>query len=473
MRLYRGIGCCIVAATLLTLAQGALDPNQDSRLNQRLSLRVPATPLKEIAADLSRRTGVALSVQPELGEYRAFARLQERPLHEIMQLLAAAFDFEWRAERAGGQWRYVLTQSREARTQEQLELAIAQRNLLQILREALELIPAELTESPDRRAYSRTYAELSAQKILQQPTRQGESPKSSSDFYREMVLHLRHKLLQSASAHSTGWFTLKLLANLSSEDWGRLQQQRVLALPLDTLPSAWLAEWQRGVREEGIPQEDGWHYTGQLPSTNPEPTDADLLSRSIAMRGRIVEAIQDNLRAIVGVGEFYPLAITDHWVYFSLNSARSLLMKCADTVYTVREEASALVFAARERALARATDQNYLWLRWYARLPEPLKQRLRQGETIPLGELDAGLREGLRDALRCRDLLPACAEPPELDGATAVISLRVSSQSALRGVQGQPSPQQVQYRNYQMDIRDARGLRQTLFVELPVASSSP
>lgn len=641
MRLYRGIGCCIVAATLLMQAQATLDLNQDSRLNQRLSLRVAATPLKEIAAGLSRRTGVALSVQPELGEYRAFARLQNRPLHEIMQLLASAFDFEWRAERVGGQWRYVLTQSSGARTQEPLELAIAQRNLLQILREALELIPPELTESPDRRAYSRTYAELSAQKVLPQPTWQGELP---SDFYRDRVLYLRHELLQRALAHSTGWFTLKLLANLSPEDWGRLQQQRVLVLPMDALPSAWLAEWQRGVREEGIPKEGGWRYTGQLPPAYRETTETDL--PWMVFGGRVVEAIQDNLRAVVlaydpqrewfsvgfcgalgewtglwapleltksllltaegrrasqspsvrliekrappdslttplrttrdaawarerdtrwvhwisyqlvdaleacqleGVGEFYPLAITDRWIYFSLNSAYRLLAKCADTVYTVREEASAMVFAARERALARATDmpdaqllplamlqpmdfdalaqiaarftrtqlqvlyesrrgylevypprgftgraaddglyhayqylafpahssKSYLWLRWYAQLPEPLKQRLRQGEAIPLGELDAGLREGLRDALRCHDLLPACAEPPELDWATAVISLRVASKSALRGVQGQPSPQQVQYRNYRMEVRDARGKREALFVELPAAHSSP
>lgn len=384
-------------------------------------------PLKEIAADLSRRTGVALSVQPELGEYRAFARLQERPLHEIMQLLAAAFDFEWRAERAGGQW-----------------------------------TPLELTKS----------------RLLTSEGRRASQPPS-----------------------------LGLIAKRVSPD--------SLNTPLRTTgDAAWARE-----------RETRWvHWISY------QLVDA-------------LEACQ-----LEGVGEFYPLAIKDHWVYFSLNSARSLLMKCADTVYTVREEASALVFAARERALARATDmpdaqllpltvprtmdldalaqmaarftrmqlqtlyesrsgylevyppqgfkgrvkgvdglynaylhlafpgltsQNYLWLRWYARLPEPLKQRLRQGETIPLGELDAGLREGLRDVLRCRDLLPACAEPPELDGATAVISLRVSSQSALRGVQGQPSPQQVQYRNYRMDIRDARGLRQTLFVELPVARSSP
>ncbi|MEN3001661.1 MAG: DUF4974 domain-containing protein [Armatimonadota bacterium] len=76
----------------------AIDPEVDTRLSKRVSMRMAAEPLRKVVAELQRHTGIRLSVAPEIAEYRACLLVKERPLHEVMQKLQQAFGFHWKVE---------------------------------------------------------------------------------------------------------------------------------------------------------------------------------------------------------------------------------------------------------------------------------------------------------------------------------------------------------------------------------------
>jgi hypothetical protein len=80
-------------------AQPALNPSEDERLNQKLTVRAVGTPLRDLCLQLSQRTKVALKVEPSVQEYRACVYAKEKPLVEVMQHLAEAFGFQWQREK--------------------------------------------------------------------------------------------------------------------------------------------------------------------------------------------------------------------------------------------------------------------------------------------------------------------------------------------------------------------------------------
>jgi hypothetical protein len=80
-------------------AQSALDPTEDERLQQTLTVRAVGMPLRDLCLQLSQRTKVALKVDPSAQEYRACVYAKEKPLVEVMQHLAEAFGFQWQREK--------------------------------------------------------------------------------------------------------------------------------------------------------------------------------------------------------------------------------------------------------------------------------------------------------------------------------------------------------------------------------------
>jgi hypothetical protein len=80
-------------------AQSALNPTEDERLQQTLTVRAVGMPLRDLCLQLSQRTKVALEVDPSAQEYRACVYAKEKPLVEVMQHLAEAFGFQWQREK--------------------------------------------------------------------------------------------------------------------------------------------------------------------------------------------------------------------------------------------------------------------------------------------------------------------------------------------------------------------------------------
>jgi hypothetical protein len=80
-------------------AQSALDPTEDERLQQTLTVRAVGMPLRDLCLQLSQRTKVTLKVDPSAQEYRACVYVKEKPLVEVMQHLAEAFGFQWQREK--------------------------------------------------------------------------------------------------------------------------------------------------------------------------------------------------------------------------------------------------------------------------------------------------------------------------------------------------------------------------------------
>lgn len=93
----------ILVSWLLTLGsamaqaqnQPAVDPQADPRLNKTVSIRIASLPLYDLIDLLRSKTGIALRVEPTIGEYRACLYAPARPLHEVMTRIAEAFGYRW------------------------------------------------------------------------------------------------------------------------------------------------------------------------------------------------------------------------------------------------------------------------------------------------------------------------------------------------------------------------------------------
>ncbi|MCS6920164.1 MAG: hypothetical protein NZM28_10365, partial [Fimbriimonadales bacterium] len=144
------------ACTLSLRAQPADTLAGDSRLDRALTVRVGATPLKTLLKQWSQQTGVELSADASIREYRAFAQLTNRPLREAMRLLAEAFGFEWRAEQGNPDAppRYVLYAPPKALQQQNLLRDALAQDPIALLQRAVREIPEELL-TLDYEAYCR------------------------------------------------------------------------------------------------------------------------------------------------------------------------------------------------------------------------------------------------------------------------------------------------------------------------------
>lgn len=89
----------LFASPIVFANEDALDPKADPRLEKMVSIFQTPAPLSAVVKAISTQSGVLLSTERSISEYRAILIADERPLHEVMRRLAEAFGFTW--ERKG------------------------------------------------------------------------------------------------------------------------------------------------------------------------------------------------------------------------------------------------------------------------------------------------------------------------------------------------------------------------------------
>ncbi len=100
LRWHKPISLILLLLTPPLLAhEDALDPKADPRLGRAVNIFQTPAPLSAVVKALSTQSGVLLSTERSISEYRAILVADERPLHEVMRKLAEAFGFTW--ERKG------------------------------------------------------------------------------------------------------------------------------------------------------------------------------------------------------------------------------------------------------------------------------------------------------------------------------------------------------------------------------------
>lgn len=289
---------CWGLMTLLLCLSGAqgFDVKRDSRLSQRVSLRIAATPLHHLLRELERQTGVALRVESSLREYRAFARLQNRPLHDALRRIAEAFGFEWRAEPASegkdAPLRYVLYLPEAERRREVEQRALLPTDTINLVREAIRLIPSHLLEH--------RFEEFSAQMGLTLPTGTGfpyaegvflpqarlPEPTDTQGLQAKAVAAARARMLESAARTPKDLLTLRMLATLTDAEWRALRTEGCLSLSPERLPRAWLEQWTRDyIRLSGYAEEDIAQY-------QPLPTVPNVIYTAIDPRPELKVMLQ-------------------------------------------------------------------------------------------------------------------------------------------------------------------------------------
>ncbi|MCS7300367.1 MAG: hypothetical protein NZ556_02255 [Fimbriimonadales bacterium] len=277
-------------------AQG-LDATRDPRLNQPVSLRVPATPLYQLLRQLEKQTGVELRVESRLRDYRAFARLQNRPLHEVLRLLAEAFSLEWRAEpvREGedAPLRYVLYQPDAERQREQAYRNLLSTDTLTLVQEALRYLPDELLSGGYESLCNALglQIQVSAGYInsfgAPRMPRQLPSP-SEKGARAQAVIAMRDLLLRHAASCPEAYFAVLALKHMTDADWHALRTASCLRIPAERVPAALREQWLREqLRLHGYTEEEIANYQEppEAEADNPEEEmRLDLQSRLHAIQ---------------------------------------------------------------------------------------------------------------------------------------------------------------------------------------------
>lgn len=112
LRCHKPISLILLLLTSPLLAvEDALDPKADPRLEKTMSVFQAPAPLSVAVKALSTQSGVLLTTERSISEYRAILVADERPLHEVMRKLAEAFGFRWeRKGKEGEPPSYMLVQ---------------------------------------------------------------------------------------------------------------------------------------------------------------------------------------------------------------------------------------------------------------------------------------------------------------------------------------------------------------------------
>ncbi|MFN3691109.1 MAG: hypothetical protein ACK4UU_09320, partial [Fimbriimonadales bacterium] len=150
--------------------QTILDPEQDSRLERRVSVRLVAEPLFEVIRALSEQSGVVMTVAQPIAEYRATVVVKDRPLHEVMTRLQQAFDFRW--ERNGNppdEFRYRFYQPDAQREAERRAYAALRERWKLRLRNFIERHRELLAEGNLTELRRRLQSERSEGRTLSEP----------------------------------------------------------------------------------------------------------------------------------------------------------------------------------------------------------------------------------------------------------------------------------------------------------------
>lgn len=213
-----GILCCLMLAIALW-AQGdgteAMNPDADSRLQQRVNLRYASVPLADLLAQLSQKMGVRLEADPVVREHRACLYAPNRPLHETLKMLAEAFGYRWRRiEQPERPPRYVLHDPNPP----QAETPNAARETVQQLKSLL----------PEVCVLLQTPIEQRIEAAIKFATERGDEPPrfENEEEARQWAMRA-FKTWVGVDPRSVGaWYAL---CSFTERDWQRLQSgERIL-----------------------------------------------------------------------------------------------------------------------------------------------------------------------------------------------------------------------------------------------------
>ncbi|HLJ54046.1 MAG TPA: hypothetical protein VKT77_03350 [Chthonomonadaceae bacterium] len=131
--------------------QPAIDTMLDARLSAKLTLGVKSVAFADLCRQLSAMAGIDCTAADDVADDKITLFCTDRPLHLVLREIAEHFEFEWRREGTAPAFRYVLTQSLEARKREAAlraqedgsALALLDRELAKY-RAYLGLTPAQL-----------------------------------------------------------------------------------------------------------------------------------------------------------------------------------------------------------------------------------------------------------------------------------------------------------------------------------------
>lgn len=232
----------------------ALDPAQELRLAQKVSLREAAIPLRELIRKLARETGLDLRVVDSVRNFRACLLVNEQPLYEVLQRLADAFGFHWtRQKERDGKEYYMLLEPREARAERerlsQFITALRQKEPVDILREALARIPDfafQLSYEEHQRATGQKGAsdrqppepDPRLQPLLKPVSM--PPPRDLQAIYDRYLNRLAREILLDYAA-------LQMLGNLRPAEWQHFRQYERLTLPLERVPQESLERYRNKV----------------------------------------------------------------------------------------------------------------------------------------------------------------------------------------------------------------------------------
>ncbi|GIV08205.1 MAG: hypothetical protein KatS3mg019_0296 [Fimbriimonadales bacterium] len=272
---------------------------QDARLEQRVSLRLGATPLKTLLKNLSQQTGVSLRVEGAIGEHRAFVRWTNRPLNEAMRTLAEAFGFKWRVEQdqPDNSPRYVLYQSPDATQQQNLARDALQDGIPTALQRAVQSIPEDLMQMSYEEFCEAVGAIpdfVLAEKFLEAATQGAEGapeitpplpkpryaplldPLSApvQEMNELLAFSIRRALLMEAAQDSGKWATLHLLRNAPPNFWESFRRTNRAMLAPTALPIAVRNAYEQAYqRTQKAQDEYAASYSGKAPSPSPIPEE--------------------------------------------------------------------------------------------------------------------------------------------------------------------------------------------------------
>lgn len=130
-------------------ASGEASLLEDARLAKQVTLKLRKTPLSEVAAELSRQTGVTLRTTAEVADEPAVVWVTEQPAREVMRQLAALLDYRWTRSGPAGEYRYELYQDLSGRRREEALRRQERQRSLAALHVALRQRAERLREHPN------------------------------------------------------------------------------------------------------------------------------------------------------------------------------------------------------------------------------------------------------------------------------------------------------------------------------------
>ncbi len=114
-----GIASLVLLVSACGAVLSAAPPLADARLERRVTVHVEGMALAELLPRLSKATGVPLRADRETAEDKVVILGPDRPLHDVLEDLAALLGHRWERRTVGGEVQFVLTRDPEVRKKEE------------------------------------------------------------------------------------------------------------------------------------------------------------------------------------------------------------------------------------------------------------------------------------------------------------------------------------------------------------------